>query len=61
MGSATSKIDTYIRLEGMRFDQLLGSDTAIIASSRKTRIARVSKVYVCVADGYRLQLTSKSE
>lgn len=37
IGSAISKIDTYMRLEDMRFDQLLGSDTAIIAEFKKNK------------------------
>ena len=37
VGSATSTIDACMRLEGMRFDQLLGSDTAIIAEFKKNK------------------------
>ena len=37
VGSATSKIDACMRLEGMRFDQLLGSDAAIIAEFKKNK------------------------
>jgi len=37
VGSATSKIDACMRLEGMRFDQLLGSNAAIIAEFKKNK------------------------
>jgi len=37
VGSTTSKIDVCMRLEGMRFDQLLGSDAAIIAEFKKNK------------------------
>ena len=37
VGSTTSKIDACMRLEGMRFDQLLGSDAAIIAEFKKNK------------------------
>jgi len=60
VGSAASTIDACMRLEGMRFDQLLGSDTAIIAEFKK-RTERASKWYARVVDGHGLQLMSKSE
>ena len=37
IGSATFKIDVCMRLEGMRFDQLLGSDAAIIVEFKKNK------------------------
>ena len=37
VGSTTSKIDACIRLEGMRFDQLLRSNAAIITEFKKNK------------------------
>ena len=48
VGSGTSKIDACMRLEGMRFDQLLGSDTAIIAEFKKNKDSKsVQSVCSC--------------
>jgi len=48
VGSATSKIDACMRLEGMRFDQLLGSDAAIIAEFKKNKDSKsVQSVCSC--------------